>query len=118
MTEKTASLKLVETIVDSIEDIKGEDITVLDLNDIQNSVCEYFIICNGNSNTQVAAIASNIEKKVRNQIKERPLHVEGTDNAQWILLDYANVVVHVFQKQVREYYNLESMWGDAKTVSV
>lgn len=116
MSEKNVT-QLVETIVDGIDDVKGEDITILDLNEIENSVSQYFIICSGNSNTQVAAIAANIEKKVRNQIKERPIHVEGTDNAQWVLLDYGNVVVHVFQKPIRAYYDLESMWGDARTIS-
>lgn len=117
MTEKSTSNKLVDAVVDSIEDIKGENITILDLKEIDNAVSEYFIICNGNSNTQVSAIAANIEKKVRNTIKERPIHVEGTENAQWILLDYGNVVVHVFQKHIREFYDLESMWGDAKLIS-
>ncbi|MDO5654886.1 MAG: ribosome silencing factor [Flavobacteriaceae bacterium] len=117
MTKKTVTNKLVETIVDSIDDIKGEDITILDLKEIDNAVSEYFIICSGNSNTQVAAIAANIEKKVRNLVKERPINVEGAEVAKWVLLDYGNVVVHVFQKPVREYYNLESMWGDAKNIS-
>lgn len=118
MTEKSSSKKLVDKIVASIEDIKGEDITILDLKEIDNAVCEYFVICNGNSNTQVSAISSNVEKKVRNDIQERPIHVEGTDNAQWILLDYGNVVVHVFQKTIRAYYDIESMWGDAKIVTI
>ena len=117
MTKKIVTNQLVEAIVDSIDDVKGEDILILDLKDIDNAVSEFFIICSGNSNTQVAAIAANVEKKVRNSIKERPIHVEGTENAQWVLLDYGNVVVHVFQKPVREYYDLESMWGDAKTIS-
>lgn len=117
MTKKNTSEKLVEAIVDSIDDVKGEDITILNLREIDNAVSEFFIICSGNSNTQVSAIAANVEKKVRNEIKERPIHVEGTENAQWILMDYGNVVVHVFQKPIRDYYNLESMWGDAKAVS-
>lgn len=117
MTKKNTSEKLVEAIVDSIDDVKGEDITILNLKEIDNAVSEFFIICSGNSNTQVSAIAANVEKKVRNEIKERPIHVEGTENAQWILMDYGNVVVHVFQKPIRDYYNLESMWGDAKAVS-
>ena len=117
MTKKIVTNQLVEAIVDSIDDVKGEDIKILDLKEIDNAVSEYFIICSGNSNTQVAAIAANVEKKVRNTIKERPIHVEGNENAQWVLLDYGNVVVHVFQKPVRAFYDLESMWGDAKTIS-
>ena len=117
MIEKSTSNKLVETIVESIENTKGENIIILDLKEIDNAVSEYFIICSGNSTTQVSAIAANLEKKVRNDIRERPIHTEGTQNAQWILIDYGNVVVHVFQTAIREYYDLESMWGDAKLIS-
>lgn len=106
--------KVIDTIVDGIDDIKGENITLLDFTQIDNSVCEYFIICSAKSNTQVNAIASNVEKKLRNELKERPISVEGTDNAQWILMDYGNIIVHVFQQQYRDYYDIESMWGDAK----
>ena len=76
-------------------------------------MAETFIICSANSNTQVSAIAGNIEKKVRNELKERPWHVEGTDNALWVLVDYVSVVVHVFQRHIREFYEIEELWGDA-----
>ncbi|MCK0203818.1 ribosome silencing factor, partial [Ornithobacterium rhinotracheale] len=75
-------------------------------------------VCTGNSNTQVSAIANSIERTVRKESKERPISVEGKENAMWVLLDYASVVVHVFQRNVREYYDIESMWGDAKTINV
>ncbi|MXV38179.1 ribosome silencing factor [Flavobacteriaceae bacterium Ap0902] len=114
---KKESNKLIDTIVDAIDDVKGEDITLLDLTEIDNSVAQYFIICSAKTNTQVNAISSNIEKKVRNQIQERPIHVEGKENAQWVLIDYGNVVVHIFQPIYREYYDIESMWGDAKLVT-
>lgn len=117
MTENS-SKKLLKFIVDGIEDVKGEDITVLDLSEIDNAVSDYFVVCSGNSNTQVSAIASSIEKKVRNEAKERPISKEGQENSQWILLDYASIVVHVFQKPVREYYDIESMWGDAQVIHV
>ena len=117
MTEQPTTNKLVNTIVDCIDNLKGENIIILDLKKIDNAVSEYFIICSGNSSTQVGAIAANVEKKVRNEIKERPIHIEGTQNAQWVLMDYGNVVVHVFLKGIREYYDLESMWGDAKLIS-
>lgn len=116
MSVETSS-KLIDTIVDGIDDVKGENITLLDLSEIDNSICDYFIICSANSNTQVNAIASNVEKKVRNQISERPISVEGTENAHWILLDYGNIIVHVFQHQYREYYDIEGMWGDAKMIT-
>lgn len=109
---------LIDKIVKAIQDTKGEDIKIFDLSKIENSVAETFVICSGNSNTQVSAIAGNIEKKVRNEMKERPWHVEGSDNAMWVLVDYVSVVVHVFQKQIREYYDIEELWGDAKITSV
>ncbi len=105
---------LLANIILGIEEVKGEDINILDLRDIDNAACDYFVICNGNSNTQVNAIMSSVQKTVSKSIKDKPWHVEGGDNAEWILMDYVNVVVHVFQKHIREYYNIESLWGDAK----
>lgn len=118
MTEITQKQALIDTIVDSIQDTKGEDIMIFDLSNIENAVADTFIICSGNSNTQVSAIAGNIEKKVRNDLKERPWHVEGTENAMWVLVDYVSVVVHVFQKQIREYYEIEELWGDATITKI
>ncbi|MDR2205846.1 MAG: ribosome silencing factor [Flavobacteriaceae bacterium] len=109
---------LINKIVEAIQDTKGEDIMIFNLSKIENSVAEIFIICSGNSNTQVSAIAGNIEKKVRNELKERPWHVEGADNAMWILVDYVSVVVHVFQKHIREYYDIEELWGDAQITKI
>ncbi len=109
---------LIQQIIDAIQDVKGEDIMIFDLSKIENSVAETFIICSGNSNTQVAAIAGSVEKKVRNELQERPWHVEGTENALWVLVDYVSVVVHVFQKHIREYYDIEELWGDAKITKI
>lgn len=105
---------LIDQIVSSIQDVKGEDIMIFDLSEIENSVAETFIICSGNSNTQVNAISGSVEKKVRNELGERPWHVEGTENAMWVLVDYISVVVHIFQRETRSYYDLEELWGDAK----
>lgn len=118
MSKNTEKQLLIEKIVEAIQDTKGEDIQILDLRKIENSVAEYFIIASGNSNTQVASIAGNIEKKVRNELKDRPWHVEGTENAMWILVDYISVVVHIFQKSIREYYEIEELWGDAKVTKI
>lgn len=118
MNKTTEKQLLIDKIVDAIQDIKGEDIMIFDLSKIENSVADTFIICSGNSNTQVSAIVGNIEKKVRNELKERPWHVEGTENAMWVLLDYVSVVVHVFQKHIREYYEIEELWGDAKITKI
>src|SRR5699024_8442991 len=95
-----------------------QDVTVLDLREIDSAVCDYFIICNGTSNTHVNAIVGSVQKTVSKEIKEKPWHIEGAENGEWVLMDYVDVVVHVFQKHIREYYDLESLWGDAKTVSV
>ncbi|MBF6609665.1 MAG: ribosome silencing factor [Chryseobacterium sp.] len=118
MSKNTDKQQLIDKIVDAIQDTKGEDIMIFDLTGIENSVAETFIICSGNSNTQVSALAGNIEKKVRNELHERPWHVEGSENALWVLVDYVSVVVHVFQKEVREYYEIEELWGDAKITKI
>lgn len=108
--------QLITQIIKGIEEVKGQDIEILDLREIENTVCDYFIICNGNSNTQVNAIVNSVQKTVSKAIQEKPWHVEGSNNAEWVLLDYVHVVVHVFQKQIREFYNIEGLWGDAKSV--
>ena len=119
MTNKKAEEKLLlETIIKGIEEVKGERITLLDLTKIENSICNYFVICHGNSNTQVDAIARSVQKMAREQCKEKPWHSEGLENSEWILLDYVNVVVHIFQKQVRDFYDIESLWGDAKVKEI
>ncbi|RKE90916.1 ribosome silencing factor [Ichthyenterobacterium magnum] len=116
--KNTNADQLITTVLAGIEDVKGKEITILDLRDIENTVCDYFIICEGTSNTQVNAIVNSIQKKVSKELKDNPWHVEGSDNAEWVLIDYVNVVVHVFQKHVREYYDIESLWGDAKTTTI
>lgn len=119
MTERNNNAdQLITTIIGGIEDVKGKEITLLDLRDIENTVCDYFIVCEGTSNTQVNAIVNSIQKQVSKTIKDKPWHIEGTDNAEWVLMDYVNVVVHVFQKHIREYYDIESLWGDAKTTQI
>ena len=109
---------LLANIIKGIEEVKGNDIDILDLRGIDNSVCDYFVICNGNSNTQVNAIVGSVQKGVSKELKDKPWHVEGTDNAEWVLMDYVSIVVHVFQKEIREYYNIEGLWGDAKITSL
>ncbi|MDG1711151.1 MAG: ribosome silencing factor [Flavobacteriaceae bacterium] len=119
MTNKIESKPiLLDEIIHGIENVKGEDIQVLDLTEIDNTPCDYFVICSGNSNTQVSAIVGSVQKNVSKLLKEKPFHTEGSDVAEWVLIDYVNVVVHVFQKQIREYYNIEELWGDAKTTQI
>jgi ribosome-associated protein len=119
MTKKSVDNDvLLANIIKGIEEVKGNDIDILDLREIDNSACDYFVICNGNSNTQVNAIVNSIQKTVSKEIKDKPWHVEGSENAEWVLMDYVNVVVHVFQTHIREYYDIESLWGDAKITSI
>ena len=103
---------LISVIIKGIDDVKGDDIQLLDLREIENTVCDYFIICSGSSNTQVNAITGSIQKLVSKELKDKPWHIEGQNNSEWILMEYVNVVVHVFQKQIREFYDIESLWGD------
>ena len=110
--------QLITEIVRGIEEIKGQDIEILDLREIENTVCDYFVICNGTSNTQVNASVNSVQKTVSKAIQEKPWHVEGSNNAEWVLLDYVHVVVHVFQKQIREFYNIEGLWGDATSLKI
>lgn len=109
---------LISQIILGIEELKGVDIQLLDLRSLDNTVCEYFIICSGTSNTHVSAIVQSVQKVVSKALKEKPYHVEGQENAEWILMDYINVVVHIFQKQTREFYNIEALWGDAVTTPI
>lgn len=115
---KNSADQLIAHILEGIDKVKGSDVTLLDLREIDNTVCDYFIICNGTSNTQVKAIANSVQKTVSKAIQDKPWHIEGTENAEWILMDYVNVVVHVFQKHIREYYDIEGLWGDAKTTAI
>ncbi len=110
--------ELIANIIKGIETVKGENITILDLREIDNTACDYFIICDGNSNTQINAIAGSIQKIVSKELHDKPWHIEGEENAEWVLMDYVNVVVHVFQKNIREFYNIENLWGDAKTTVI
>jgi ribosome-associated protein len=111
---KTNADLLITEIINGIEKVKGQKISILDLREIENTACDYFIICEGTSNTQVNAISGAVQKTVSKAIQDKPWHVEGETNAEWILLDYINVVVHIFQKHIREYYDIEGLWGDAK----
>ncbi len=119
MTKKSVNNDaLLANIIKGIEEVKGNDIDILDLREIDNSACDYFVICNGTSNTQVNAIVNSIQKTVSKELKDKPWHVEGSENAEWVLMDYVNIVVHVFQTHIREYYDIESLWGDAKITSI
>ena len=107
-------MNLIERIAFGISDVKGQDIEMIDLRTIENRICDFYIVCSGNSNTHVSAILESVKKKVSKSLKEKPFHIEGQENAEWILVDYIDVVVHIFQKQVRDFYKIEELWGDCK----
>lgn len=112
--DKASSEYLIENIVKGIQEKKGLDISILNLKETGNAVADYFILCNGNSDTQIDAIAESIEKEVYENTQQDPWHREGFQNKEWALLDYTDVVVHIFKKEVRSFYALEDLWGDAK----
>ena len=105
---------LAKIAIQGIQEKKGNEIVSLDLRNIKNSVTDYFIVCHGNSRTQVEAIAKSVEEEIYKTIGENPWHREGFENAEWILLDYITVVVHVFQEEQRRFYGLEKLWADAE----
>ena len=118
-TKPEASSELVKKfVVEGLQEIKGQNITVLDLREIENAVTDFFIIAEGNSNTPVNSLADSVHKVVRENVGDRPWHIEGRDNSEWVLMDYVTVVVHVFQKGIREFYDLEGLWGDAEITIV
>jgi ribosome-associated protein len=110
--------KLVEAIIHGMQEKKAKHITVLNLKKIQNRVSDYFVICDAESTTHVDSIADSVEDEVKKSMHERPFHTEGWDNSQWILLDYVNVVAHVFQNETRGFYNLEGLWADAEIMEI
>lgn len=110
--------KLAETIVKGIQEKKGTNISIVDLSGIEGTICHNFIICQGNSPTQVEAIADSVEEFARVNAGEKPVHVIGLDNAQWVAMDYTDVMVHIFLPEVRDYYSLESLWQDAKITQI
>ena len=115
---KLQETKLIDEILFSIEDVKGVNVNIMDLTKISNTVCGFFIVCTGTSNTHVAAIANSLKRHVSKKIKEKPFSTEGIENQEWVLIDYVDVVVHIFQREIREFYDLENLWGDAKITIV
>ncbi|NND94504.1 MAG: ribosome silencing factor [Flavobacteriales bacterium] len=109
----TVKKPLLDSIVKGIEEGKGEEIVIMDLRNVQASVCDYFVVCHGNSSTQTESIARKVVEQTEKQSDERPWRGEGFTNANWILLDYVDIVVHVFYKETRAFYDIEELWADA-----
>ena len=129
VTEKKAATKkkrnngegsfgLAEAVIKGLQEKKGKKIVWLNLSQIENAVADHFIICEAESTIQVNSLGRSVEEVVKNDMGEKPWHSEGKQNAQWILVDYVSVVVHIFQTEVREFYNLEALWADAEVMQV
>ena len=117
--KKTANLStyLSEIAVQGIQEKKGHDIVRLDLRELNSSVSDYFIVCNADSTTQVKAIADSVEDEIYKLTQTNPWRKEGLENAEWIILDYFDIVVHIFRTEKRDFYGIEDLWGDAETTT-
>lgn len=105
-------------IIEAIQEKKGHQIVTIDLSQVENSICDCFIICHGESVTQVDAISESIEEKLKTEVQIRAHHVEGRQNSQWILLDFFDILVHVFQEEYRSFFKLEELWADGNVMRV
>ena len=110
--------KLNRVIVKGMQEKKASDIVILDLRKLKNAIADFFVICSGNSDKQLDAIADSVDGEVYKELKENPWHIEGKNNKEWMLLDYITVVAHVFRKDRREFYALERLWGDADIIQI
>jgi len=104
---------LLESVIKGIFEKKGQNVLKIDLRKLENRITDYFVICHAPSGTQVSAICDSVDDTVRKDASEKPLHIEWLDNCFWVLLDYGNVIVHVFLEEYRKFYSLESLWADA-----
>ena len=109
---------LVEKITGGIQEKKGKKIVIADLTDIDDTICKYFVICQGDSPSQLAAITDSIWDYVREETGQKPTAIDGLRNTQWIAMDYSDVMVHIFLPEAREFYNLENLWADAKLTNI
>ncbi len=112
------SQQLCDTIVEGMQENKALDIVVLDLREIESAVCDFFVICTGESSTQVDGISSSLVRYTREKLSERPWRIEGQHNSEWVLIDYVSVVAHVFYKDTRPFYDLEDLWADGKRTDI
>ena len=110
--------ELVKKIIEGIQDKKGQKIVVADLTEIEDTICNYFVICQGDSPSQIAAITDSIKDYVREETGNKPIAIDGLRNTQWVAMDYSDVLVHIFLPEVRAFYNLENLWADAKLTTI
>ncbi|MDN4164821.1 ribosome silencing factor [Cytophagales bacterium LB-30] len=117
-TNTSSAKELSDLVVNGMLEKKAENVVVLDMKNVKNAIADFFVICSGNSDTQVDAIADSVEEVVYKNSKQNPWHKEGKENKEWILLDFVDVVVHVFKKDRRDFYALEELWGDADSITI
>ncbi len=110
--------ELVSTVVDALQDKKGRDIVVVNLSDISDAICNYFVICTGGSPTQIQALAQSVGDKAREMQNERALAVDGLQHSQWVAIDYADVIVHILLPEERAFYDIEHLWADAELTQI
>ncbi len=115
---KEQTMSLLDAIVDGMKEKKAKNITIINLSKLEHRVADYFVICDADSTTHVHAIADSLEECVMKNTKERPYHSEGYQNAEWILVDYVNIVAHIFMRETREFYNIEGLWADGETTHI
>ena len=108
------SEKLSQVVVKGMQEKEASDIIVMDLRKVKNSIADFFVLCSGTSDTQIDAIADSVDEEVYKALEENPWHQEGKDNKEWVLIDYVNVVAHIFKKEKRDFFALEDLWGDAE----
>ena len=110
--------EVIKQIIEGIQDKKGKEIVVVDMLKLWNSICDYFVICQGNSPTQVSAITDSIEDTVRINCKKKPYSIDGLRNSQWVAMDYGDILVHIFLPDVRRFYDIEHLWADATLTEI
>jgi ribosome-associated protein len=111
-TEGATTDEMLGVILDALKEKKGKDIVTIDLREVGNAICDHFVICQGNSTTQVDALADSVQRKVKKELNTGAHHVEGMNNSLWVLMDYSDIVVHIFLEEQRKFYNLEDLWAD------
>lgn len=111
-TEETRKDDKLEVILEALKEKKGKDIVTIDLRKVGNAICDHFVICQGDSTTQVDALSDSVHRKVKKELNTAAHHVEGMNNSLWVLMDYSDIVVHIFLDEQRKFYNLEDLWAD------
>jgi len=111
--DEKSTENLISVIIEGLQDKKGKDIVVMDLRHLPTAITDYFVLCSGDSDTHIKALCDSVEDKVREELREKPWHIEGKEFKKWILLDYISVIVHIFYPEQRKFYALEELWGDA-----